>query len=27
MFQAMEYRYGNVDRLPHKIEWLTDNGK
>ena len=27
MFQAMEYRFGNVDRLPHKIEWLTDNGK
>lgn len=27
MFQAMEYRFGNVDRLTHKIEWLTDNGK
>lgn len=27
MFQAMEYRFGNADKLPHKIEWLTDNGK
>lgn len=27
MLQAMEYRFGSVDKLPHKIEWLTDNGK
>lgn len=27
MFQAMEYRFGNIDKLPHKVEWLTDNGK
>lgn len=27
MFQTMEYRFGDVDKLPHKIEWLTDNGK
>ena len=27
MTQTMEYRYGAVEKLPHKIEWLTDNGK
>lgn len=27
MFQAMEYRFGDVEKLPHKIEWLTDNAK
>jgi len=27
MLQAMEYRFGSVNKLPHKIEWLTDNGK
>ncbi len=23
---AVEYRFGSVNILPHKIEWLTDNG-
>jgi len=27
MTQTMEYRFGNIDQLPHKIEWLSDNGK
>jgi len=27
MTQTMERRFGAVDKLPHKIEWLTDNGK
>lgn len=27
MAETMEYRFGTVDQLPHKIEWLTDNGK
>ncbi len=27
MTQSMEYRFGNVEKLPHKIEWLSDNGK
>lgn len=27
MAETMEYRFGTVDKLPHKIEWLTDNGK
>lgn len=27
MLQTMEYRFGPVDKLPHKVEWLTDNGK
>lgn len=27
MIQTVEYRFGKIDRLPHKIEWLTDNGK
>ena len=26
MLQALEYRFGAVDRAPHVIEWLTDNG-
>jgi len=24
--ESIEYRFGMVDRVPHKIEWLTDNG-
>ena len=24
--ESIEYRFGNVDRLPHSIQWLTDNG-
>ena len=27
MMQTMERRFGAVDKLPHKIEWLSDNGK
>ena len=27
MTQTMEYRFGNIEKLPHKIEWLSDNGK
>lgn len=27
MLQTMEHRFGPVDKLPHKVEWLTDNGK
>lgn len=27
MTQSLEHRFGAVDRLPHKIEWLSDNGK
>lgn len=27
MMQTMEHRFGWVDKLPCKIEWLTDNGK
>jgi len=26
MALAIEYRFGLVDRVPHMIEWLTDNG-
>ncbi len=26
MIQSVEHRFGNVDRVPHKIEWLSDNG-
>lgn len=26
MTQSLEARFGVVDRLPHPIEWLTDNG-
>jgi transposase InsO family protein len=24
--ESVEYRFGMVDRVPHRIEWLTDNG-
>ncbi|OPX98708.1 MAG: IS2 transposase TnpB [Syntrophorhabdus sp. PtaB.Bin006] len=26
MAEAIEYRFGLVDQVPHTIEWLTDNG-
>jgi putative transposase len=26
MLTAVEHRFGRVNRLPHTIEWLTDNG-
>jgi putative transposase len=26
MIAAVEHRFGPVNRLPHTIEWLTDNG-
>ncbi len=26
MAETMQYRYGNVNQLPHKVQWLTDNG-
>jgi putative transposase len=26
MTEAIEARFGRVDRLPHRIEWLSDNG-
>lgn len=26
MAGSIEYRFGIVDRVPHRIEWLTDNG-
>jgi putative transposase len=26
MAEAIESRFGFVDRLPHRIEWLSDNG-
>lgn len=26
MAESIEYRFGMADRLPHKIQWLTDNG-
>jgi len=26
MAQSMQYRFGNVNQLPHSIQWLTDNG-
>lgn len=26
MAESVEYRFGMVDRVPHRIEWLTDNG-
>ena len=26
MLSAVEHRFGPVNRLPHTIEWLTDNG-
>ena len=24
--ESIEYRFGTADRVPHRIEWLTDNG-
>ena len=26
MLQSVESRFGSIDRLPHPIEWLSDNG-
>ena len=26
MLQSVESRFGSIDRLPHAIEWLSDNG-
>lgn len=26
MAEAIEYRFGIVDRIPHPIQWLSDNG-
>lgn len=26
MVETMQHRFGNVDKLPKKIQWLTDNG-
>lgn len=26
MLEAVEYRFGVINRLPHKIQWLSDNG-
>lgn len=26
MAETMQYRFGNVNQLPHKIQWLSDNG-
>jgi putative transposase len=26
MAESIEYRFGMVDKVPHRIEWLTDNG-
>lgn len=26
MAECMEYRFGKVDQLPGKVQWLTDNG-
>lgn len=26
MFESVEYRFGKVTRLPHQIQWLSDNG-
>jgi len=27
MIQSVEYRFGKVEKLPHRIEWLSDNAK
>lgn len=27
MIQSVEHRFGGIDKLPHQIEWLTDNAK
>lgn len=26
LVESMAYRFGDVDRLPHPVEWLSDNG-
>ena len=26
MAESIEYRFGKADRVPHRIQWLTDNG-
>lgn len=26
MLEAVEYRFGVINHLPHKIQWLSDNG-
>jgi transposase InsO family protein len=26
MIQSVEHRFGGVERVPHSIEWLSDNG-
>jgi putative transposase len=26
MLAALEHRFGNTDRTPQQIEWLSDNG-
>jgi putative transposase len=26
MAESIEYRFGKTEKLPHRIEWLTDNG-
>ena len=26
MAETLLYRFGKVDKVPHKIQWLTDNG-
>jgi putative transposase len=26
MIQSIEHRFGSVERVPHSIEWLSDNG-
>lgn len=26
LLESMEYRFGSVERLPSKVQWLTDNG-
>jgi transposase InsO family protein len=26
MAEAIEYRFGIVDQVPHRIQWLSDNG-
>ena len=26
MAETMQYRFGKVNHLPHRIQWLTDNG-
>jgi putative transposase len=26
LVESMAYRFGDIDRLPHPVEWLSDNG-